>query len=66
MQARYIAPGVYLGVKQGLTGSQTQANVQIDITKGFKIEGAVGTSATTNTGANSGGSGGGVLYEIEY
>ncbi len=63
---RYIAPGVYLGVKQGLTGSQTQANVQIDITKGFKIEGAVGTSATTNTGANSGGSGGGVLYEIEY
>lgn len=63
---RYIAPGVYLGMKQGLTGSQTQANVQIDITKGFKIEGAVGTSATTNTGANSGGSGGGVLYEIEY
>ena len=55
---RYIGNGIYLGAKQGTTGGQTRATVQIDITKGLKLE----TELGTGTGGNSVG----LLYQFEY
>ena len=55
---RYVANGVYVGAKQGTSGSQTQATVQIDITKGLKIE--------TDVGSGQGGNQVGLTYQFEY
>jgi len=55
---RYVGNGVYVGAKQGTTGGQTGATVQIDITKGLKVETDVGTGS----GANSVG----LTYQFEY
>lgn len=63
---RYLAPGVYVGVKQGASDGQTQATVQIDVSKHFKVEGAVGAGASSGTVPTAGGSSIGVLYQIEY
>lgn len=63
---RYVAPGVFVGVKQGTSATQTQAAVQVDVAKGFKVEALVGTGASTNPSASSMGSGLGVIYEHEY
>lgn len=63
---RYIAPGTYVGVKQGTSSSQTQATVQVDISKGFKIEGTVGTQSTPNSANGNGSNGIGLLYQTEY
>ena len=55
---KYIANGVYVGAKQGTSGAQTQAQVQIDIYKGLKAETDVGTGA--------GGTSVGLSYQFEY
>ena len=55
---RYVAPGVYVGAKQGLNGNQTAAQVQIDLAPGLK--------AQTEVGTGTGGSSVGVTYEFEY
>ena len=55
---RYIANGVYVGAKQGTTGGQTQATVQIDITKGLKLQ--------TDVGTGQGGNAVGLTYQFEY
>jgi translocation and assembly module TamB len=55
---RYIANGVYVGAKQGTAGAQTQATVQIDITKGLKVE--------TDVGSGTGGNSVGLSYQFEY
>ena len=55
---KYVANGVYVGAKQGTTGNQTQAVVQIDIYKGLKLE--------TDVGAGSGGNSVGLTYQFEY
>ncbi|MBV8915224.1 MAG: translocation/assembly module TamB domain-containing protein [Acetobacteraceae bacterium] len=55
---RYVANGVYLGAKQGTSGSGTGATLQIDITKGLKLE--------TDVGTGSGGNQVGVTYQFEY
>ena len=55
---RYVAKGVYVGAKQGTAGAGTQATVQIDITKGLKLE----TDAGSGQGANSVG----VTYSFDY
>jgi len=55
---RYVGNGVYVGAKQGTTGSQTQATVQIDITKGLKVE--------TDVGTGQGGNQVGLTYQFEY
>ncbi len=55
---RYIANGVYLGAKQGTTGGTPRATMQIDITKGLKLE--------TELGAGTGGNSVGLLYQFEY
>ena len=55
---RYVGNGVYVGAKQGTTGGQTQATVQIDITKGLKVE--------TDVGSGTGGNQVGLTYQFEY
>ncbi len=55
---RYIGNGVYVGAKQGTTGAQTQATVQVDITKGLKLE--------TDVGTGTGGNSVGLTYQFEY
>ncbi len=65
---RYLAPGVYLGAKQSASGSGTQANVQIDIAKGLKLQGTAGTGASSAVGSagESNGTSVGVTYQFEY
>ena len=55
---RYVGNGVYVGAKQGTTGGGTQATVQIDIAKGFKVETDVGTGKSGNSV--------GLSYQFEY
>jgi len=65
---RYLAPGVYLGAKQGFTGSNPQATIQIDLTKQLKLEASVGTGtssgATTSNTQNTNSIG--IIYQYEY
>lgn len=61
----YVAPGVYLGAKQGLTGSNPQAVIQIDLTKQLKLEATVGAGSSTNTTTPNTNSVG-VIYQYEY
>ena len=53
-----VANGVYVGAKQGAIGGQTGATVQIDITKGLKLQ--------TDVGTGQGGNQVGVTYQFEY
>ncbi len=61
---KYVAPGIYMGAKQGLSATTTQGAVQIDITRRLKLEGAIGTGSTTTS--NSGSGSVGILYQYEY
>ncbi len=54
---RYVAPGVYLGVRQGTQG-QTGVGVQVEITPRLKLE---GQTATGPAGDRLG-----LSYELEY
>jgi len=66
---RYVAPGVYVGVKQNGTAGGTQGSVQIDLMDGLKLDGTFGTSDGTTgggTAAQSTGSGVGLTYQVEY
>ena len=55
---RYVRPGVYVGAKQGTSGAQTQAEVQIDITHGLKLDSDFGTG--------TGGNNVGLTYQFQY
>ena len=56
---RYIAPGVYLGAKQGTTGTNdTQAELQVNLGRGVKLD----TTAGSGYGANSVG----LSYQLQY
>ena len=61
---RYIAPGVYLGAKQGILGGSPQATLQVDISKRLKIEGSVGSGAASSGTSTTNSVG--VLYQFEY
>ena len=64
---RYVVPGVYVGAKQGVTGTGTQATVQIDITKGLKVEGTAGTGTSSGTAPGTSNTNSvGVIYQREY
>jgi translocation and assembly module TamB len=65
---RYLAPGVYLGAQQSVTGTGTQATIQIDIAKGLKLETTAGTATASATGATSDGDAAsiGLKYQFEY
>ncbi len=66
---RYVAPGVFVGARQGASSTSTQGLVQVDLYRGLKLEGTVGTGQNTNPGAtpaDSGGSSIGLTYQFEY
>ncbi len=66
---RYVAPGVFVGARQGASGTSSQGLVRVDLYKGLKLEGTVGTGSNTNPGAtpaDSGGSSVGLTYQFEY
>lgn len=65
---KYVANGVYVGAKQGTAGG-SQAQVQIDLTKHFKLQTTLGTGGTPATGItpeNDPGSSIGLTYGFEY
>jgi translocation and assembly module TamB len=64
---RYIAPGVRVGASQSASGGDTQATVQIDITKGLKLETTAGTASQAATAAGStNGASVGLKYQFQY
>ena len=68
---RYIAPGVFVGAKQAASGSGTRATVQIDLTRGLKLETNVATSSasqanSTGAAATDNGTSVGLTYQFEY
>lgn len=64
---RYIAPGVYLGAKQGVSGGAPQPVIQIDLTQHLKLEGGVGSGAAASSSAGSASTNSlGLIYQIEY
>lgn len=66
---RYVAPGVYVGARQGTAGSGTQGLMQIDLAKGLKLETTVGTDQNaTGAGASAqdAGTSVGLSYQFEY
>ena len=71
---RYVGRDVYVGARQNVTGTGTQAVVQVDLAKGLKLEATAGTStAGTATGPSATGAGGsadtasvGIKYQFEY
>jgi translocation and assembly module TamB len=67
---RYVAQGVYVGAKQGTSGGGTQATVQIDLTKGLKLETDVGTGGSSTGAASSttssNGTSVGLTYQFQY
>jgi translocation and assembly module TamB len=70
LQGRYISRRVYVGVQQGVSGG-SQAQVQIDLLKGLKLQGTVGTGgqptgSETITPENDPGSSVGLTYQFEY
>jgi translocation and assembly module TamB len=64
---RYLANGIYVGVKQNLAGG-TQTQVQVDITRQLKAQAtlATGTSAVPSTTLHDNGSSVGLSYQFEY
>jgi translocation and assembly module TamB len=55
---RYVAPGVYLGLRQGAQSGQTGVGVEVEITPRLKLE---GETATGPAGDRLG-----LTYEFEY
>jgi len=66
---RYVARDVYVGAKQSVTGTGTQAVVQVDLAKGLKLQATAGTSINQSaTGSNGSADAAsvGITYEFEY
>jgi translocation and assembly module TamB len=55
---RYVAPGVFLGLRQGTQGGQTGVGVQVEITPNLKLDGQTATGAAGDRL--------GLSYEFEY
>jgi translocation and assembly module TamB len=64
---RYVAPGVYIGAKQGISGTP-QATLQVDVTKRLKLEGGIGSGASSSSSGNAlpNSNSIGVIYQFEY
>ena len=48
---RYVAPGVYVGAKQGAAGNSSRGVVEVDVLDHVKIEGDIGADSTGRVGA---------------
>lgn len=66
---RYVSRGVYVGVKQNLSGG-TQTQVQVDITRRLKAQATLSTGTTTATAQGNAlqdnGSSVGLSYQFNY
>jgi translocation and assembly module TamB len=47
---RYVAPGVYVGARQGASGDSSRGVVEIEVLKHTKIEGDIGANSTGKVG----------------
>ncbi len=47
---RYVAPGVYVGAKQGATGNSSRGVVEIDVLDHTKLEGDIGADSNGRVG----------------
>ncbi len=47
---RYVAPGVYVGARQGATGNSSRGVVQVDVLENVKIEGDIGADSNGRVG----------------
>ncbi|QDH17680.1 translocation/assembly module TamB domain-containing protein [Swingsia samuiensis] len=66
---KYVMKGVYVGAKQAMSGTGTQAQVQIDLTQRLKLKTTVGTGGQVNgftTPENDPGSSVGLSYGFDY
>ncbi|EHH69413.1 translocation/assembly module TamB domain-containing protein [Gluconobacter morbifer] len=66
---KYVMKGVYVGAKQATSGSGTQAQVQVDLTKRLKLNTTVGTGGQVTgftTPENDPGSSVGLSYGFSY
>lgn len=65
---RYVTRRIYLGAKQAASGTGSQAVVQVDITKGLKLQATAGSGTTSATGATSSADAAsvGLTYQFEY
>ena len=65
---RYLTRGVYVGAQQSASGSGPQVTVQIDLTKGLKLQTTAGSGSTTATGSTSNADAAsvGITYQFDY
>ncbi|CAI9120711.1 translocation/assembly module TamB domain-containing protein [Brytella acorum] len=66
---KYVMKGVYVGAKQATSGSGTQAQVQVDLTRHLKLNTTVGTGGQVTgftTPENDPGSSVGLSWKIDY
>jgi translocation and assembly module TamB len=67
---RYVARNVYVGAQQSVTGTGTQAVVQIDLAKGLKLQATAGSSTNQQSATGVAGSADaasvGITYEFAY
>lgn len=66
---KYVMKGVYVGAKQATSGSGTQAQVQVDLTRHLKLNTTVGTGGQVTgftTPENDPGSSVGLSWGIDY
>ncbi len=66
---RYLNKRVYVGAQQAAGGGGAQGTVQVDLTKGLKLNATVGNGETTSAIGSVGASNGasvGVTYQFEY
>lgn len=47
---RYVAPGVYVGARQGATGNSSRGVVQVEVLENVKIEGDIGADSNQRIG----------------
>ncbi|MND08698.1 hypothetical protein D3C83_314940 [compost metagenome] len=47
---RYVAPGVYVGARQGAAGTSSRSVVEVDVLNNVKVEGDVGADSNGRVG----------------
>jgi translocation and assembly module TamB len=50
---RYVAPGVYVGARQGAAGNSSRGVVQLDVFDNIKIEGDIGANSNGRVGVKA-------------
>ncbi|WP_428683734.1 translocation/assembly module TamB domain-containing protein [Reyranella sp.] len=50
---RYVAPGVYVGARQGAAGNSSRGVVQLDVFDNIKVEGDIGANSTGRVGVKA-------------